>query len=44
MPRGKIEGRRAKLINYTGKVIISEEELNKKNQNEIECVGKNGRK
>ena len=30
MPFGKIEGRREELNDYTGKVIISEEELNKK--------------
>ena len=30
MPCGKIEGRRAELIDYTGKVIIPKEELNKK--------------
>ena len=44
MPCGKIEGRRAELIDYTRKVILSEEEFNKKIQHEIECVRINGGK
>ena len=44
MPCGNIEGRRTKWIDYTGKVIISEEEFNKKNQHEIERVRINGGK
>ena len=44
MPCGKIEGRRAQMIDYTGKVIISEEELNKKIEHEIERVRINGGK
>ena len=39
-PRGKIEGRMAESIDYTRKVIKSEEEFKKKIQNEIERVKK----
>ena len=38
MPSGKIEGRRAELIDYTRKKIIPEEELNNKIQHEIESM------
>ena len=41
MPCRKIEGRRAELIDYTRKVIISEEELNEKIKDEIERFRKN---
>ena len=44
MPCEKIEGRRAEMIDYTRKVIISEEEFNKKIQHRIECVKTNGGK
>ena len=38
MPCGKIEGRRAELIDYTRKVIVLKEELNKKIQNKVEFM------
>ena len=44
MPCGTVVGKRADLIDYTGKVVISEEEEIKKMQSEIEKVKKNGEK
>ena len=38
MPNGLIIGKRAEIIDYTGKVIISEEEENRRIQMEIERV------
>ena len=44
MPCGTVVGKRADLIDYTGKVVISEEEEMKKVQSEIEKVKKYGGK
>ena len=41
MPCGTVVGKRADLIDYTGKVVISEEEEMEKNQGEIQKVKKN---
>ena len=41
IPCGTIVGKRAELIDYTGKVIISEEEQNSRIKAEIEKVKKN---
>ena len=44
MPCGTVIGKRANLIDYINKVVISEEEEIKKTQSEIEKVKKNGGK
>ena len=44
MPCGTVVGKRTDLIDYTGKVVISEEEEMKKMQSEIDKVKKNSGK